>query len=316
MGKNKERLSGKPYEDLIFKIYMELEPFATIKKNDKIKGIESGIEREIDISVRKKIADHEILMIIQAKDHKKRADIKIVGEFDSVIRDVRASRGILICNAGFTKTAKEYAKNRAIDLYTAHDASAKDWQGEIKIPVVRTHLTLKHSFVTPVNITQEYKDKMKGAGQKIQIKVSHTEGLVMKKPDGTETTFLQEFSKLWRENKISKTPGKHTLKFSPQMDVYIRMGDLDHQPTELEYTVTVRHYYKLFTPTGYRGVKNYFTEKFKPTFIQLEGAVPFFEDKTWQYIEDPSKLAIDAVHLEVDVLDIDNMRFITAEMKE
>ena len=46
------------------------------------------------------------------EDHKKSADIKILGEFDSVIRDIRASGGILICNTGFTKTAKEYAKNR------------------------------------------------------------------------------------------------------------------------------------------------------------------------------------------------------------
>jgi hypothetical protein len=316
MGKSKERLTGKPFEDLIFRIYKELEPLAMIMKNDKIRGIESGIEREIDISVRKKIADHEILMIIQAKDHKKRADVKIIGEFDSVIRDVRASRGILICNAGFTKTAKEYAKNRGIDLYTAHDASVKDWQGEIKIPVIRTHLTLTYSFTTKINITKEYKEKKKGRPEKLTVKVSNTEGVVMKRKDGTETTFLREFSQLWDERKINKTPGKHVTQFKSYIDILADIDNLEREPTELEYTVTARHYYKLFAPTDYRGIKNYLTEKFKPTFIIVEGAIPFSEDKSWQYIDDPSKLSIDAVHFEVDIVDVGDMRFITAEMKE
>lgn len=72
-------------------------------------------------------------MIVQAKNHKKPADIKIVGEFDSVIRDLRASKGISICSVGFTRTAKEYAKRLKIDLYTAHD----NWQTEIQIPVIK-----------------------------------------------------------------------------------------------------------------------------------------------------------------------------------
>lgn len=66
MPKSKERLTGKPFEDLIFKIYKELEPHATIIKNDMIMGFETSTKREIDISIRQKIADHELLIIIQA----------------------------------------------------------------------------------------------------------------------------------------------------------------------------------------------------------------------------------------------------------
>jgi hypothetical protein len=216
--KDKQRLSGKPFEDLIYKIYKELEPYASIKKNDRIKGWESGIDREIDISIRKDFGGHEILMIIQAKDHKTKADVKILGEFDSVIRDVRASRGILICNAGFTKTANEYAKNRAIDLCTAHDASNKDWQGEIKIPIVRKSTTVNYSLRLPFSITKEMKENYPEA--KIQFKTG-PHGLVLKNNKGQEIQFLDVFLELWNSNKISKEEGNHDVKLDAYMDLFV-----------------------------------------------------------------------------------------------
>lgn len=79
MFKNKKN-SGRFYEESIHRIYTSLAPHADVRINDKIIGRDTGIERQIDVSVRATIADHEILMIIQAKDHKARADVKIVGE--------------------------------------------------------------------------------------------------------------------------------------------------------------------------------------------------------------------------------------------
>jgi restriction endonuclease len=315
MSKNKERITGKLYEDLIYKIYKELEPHADIKKNDMIWGIESGIKREIDISIRKKIADHEILIIIQAKDHKKKADIKILGEFSSVILDVRAARGILICNAGFTKTAKEYAKNKAIELYTAHDATIKDWQSEIKIPVIRKHTIMTYSLRTPFEITKEVKEALKEKATKIQVKIG-AEGIIMKKFDGSETTFLKEFTKAWNDNKIETNSGNYKIIFDAYNDIF---GDPDlfpPKPEEFHYVVKTRHYLKFFTPTDYRGIKNYVTEKFKPSFIEIKDAIPFTDDKTWQYIEDPSRLSLNSICLEVDIVDMGNLRFIKTEFKE
>jgi hypothetical protein len=93
------------YEELAARIYADLEPQARVKHNDMIKGQESGIERQIDVSIRDTIAGHEILVIVQARKRSRPADVNVVGEFASVIRDVRASKGVLICNAGFTSAA-------------------------------------------------------------------------------------------------------------------------------------------------------------------------------------------------------------------
>jgi hypothetical protein len=315
MGKDKARLSGKPFEELIYKIYKELEPHATIKLNDMIAGISSKIEREIDISIRHKIADHEILIIIQAKDHKRSADIKLLGEFDSVIRDVQASKGIIICNAGFTKTAKEYAANRAIGVYSAHDASVKDWQTEIKIPVIRKHTTMTYDMRIPFEITKEMKEFYKGKKTKVRM-IEGPEGTLMKKMDGTDTTFLKEFMNLWQDMKIDLTPGDHITVFDAYVDMFGNPDLFPPKPAELAYKVKTRHYLKYFTPIDYRGIKDYVTNKFRPSFIKIEGALPFSHDKTWKYIEDPTLLSINSIRLEIDIVDIQKMRFVRAEWKK
>lgn len=79
MQKENKQFDWKDYETLIHKIYTELEPNAHVKKNDFIYGKNTNIKRQIDISVKTKIAGHNILIIVQAKKLKKPADVNIVG---------------------------------------------------------------------------------------------------------------------------------------------------------------------------------------------------------------------------------------------
>lgn len=76
------------YQKLAAAIYAQLEPYAKVTHDDKIIGLETGNERQIDVSIRYKIAGHEILLIIQAKNYIRRVDETKVGEFLSVIQDV------------------------------------------------------------------------------------------------------------------------------------------------------------------------------------------------------------------------------------
>lgn len=84
---------------------------------------ETGYEtkRQIDVSIRWTFGVDKYLTIVQAKDHGRRADIKVVDEFLSVIRDVKATGGILICRSGFTKNAHTYARNCGVSLVNVHD---------------------------------------------------------------------------------------------------------------------------------------------------------------------------------------------------
>jgi hypothetical protein len=289
----KKKTEWQDYEKLIHTIYTELEPLADVRHNDFIEGIESGIKRQIDISVRTKVANHEILMIIQAKNLKHKADIKVIGEFDSVIRDVRASKGILICNAGFTNSAKEYAKKRKIDLYTAHDASVKEWQTEIQVPVIKrsikVHLTVQHTYVAvgPTKI-----DKVK-----LELPVYA----------------LNEFLKKWENNEIPKTLGTHTMELEREA---IKIHD-DLLPliSTIKYSIVHRHHFKFFIPQEYRGLKDYITQKFKPSFIVFNEAIPFLNDGTWKHVEDIGDISLNASHLQIEIVEIDliNQKMFRAE---
>jgi hypothetical protein len=284
--KNDSQRSWQDFEKLIYNIYKQLEPLANVKHNDFILGVESNIPRQIDISIRNKIANHELLIIIQAKKLKKRADINVLGEFDSVIRDVRASKGVLVCNAGFTKSAKEYAAKKKIDLCTAHDASMKEWRGEIQIPVIKksrkVSIKIKHQYIPNQRITI---DSVPLPFPEIAIK---------------------EFLKKWERDELDKNQGSHYIELD--RDMIKPENSLYALKTGIEYDVMNRYHFKFFKPTDYIGIKDYVTQNFTPTFIEFKENIPFQNDGTWQYIPSLNEISIETSHLQIEVVDIDILR--------
>ena len=149
------------YQKLAAQIYAELEPYAQVKHDDKIMGQDSKVERQIDVSLRFNLAGHDILIIVQARNRKRRVDVNAVGEFASVMQDVRATKGVLISNAGFTKTAVTLASRYNIDLCSLHDVRTPQWWLSITLPLlwienrvnVEIQMQLQKQYPLPDNIT-------------------------------------------------------------------------------------------------------------------------------------------------------------------
>jgi hypothetical protein len=74
--------------------------------------------------------------VIECKDYKERVDVKEVGEFASVVRDVRANRGAIVASHGFTKAAIELARTHGIDTLTFVDTEGMDWKSYVSINVL------------------------------------------------------------------------------------------------------------------------------------------------------------------------------------
>lgn len=128
---------GAEYETFVYEKFKKCYVDFDVKKNDKILGKQSSLEREIDISISGKIGDSELLYIVSCKDRGKRpADVTILGEFSSVIIDVGAAKGFLICTSGFAKTNYAYAKSLGIELVTVEDINSSRWKVEIEIPFI------------------------------------------------------------------------------------------------------------------------------------------------------------------------------------
>jgi hypothetical protein len=155
---------GSEYETFIFKAFQRFFPDFKIVKNDKIMGSESGLMREIDVSLRGEVAGADILYITQAKDHSRPADINIIGAFSAVIKDVGASKGFLICAAGFAKTIRDYARTHGIELLTVEDINSNRWKAVVEIPVALIVYDIRFDFHFSTKGTREQVEVIRGSG--------------------------------------------------------------------------------------------------------------------------------------------------------
>jgi len=120
-------------EKLVAKIQQDLAPTSIVEHNVKLMG-KSGHRRQIDVLVRDRIGQYEILIVIDCKDYKSPVDIKGVEEFAGLYEDVGAQKGVLVCPSGFTKAAKARAQQLQIDLYSPIDTDPHKWQARVRIP--------------------------------------------------------------------------------------------------------------------------------------------------------------------------------------
>jgi len=120
-------------ETLGHTIYTELEPEADVRHDDHIMGRRSGTTRQIDVSIRTRVAGHDVLVVVDGKDRGRRATAQDVDAFASFVDDVGAEKGILLCAAGYSKAALVSARARGLDLCRVHDASSRKWSLDVKL---------------------------------------------------------------------------------------------------------------------------------------------------------------------------------------
>lgn len=281
----------KQFEKLGEKIFKELSPNADVKWNDHIIGCNSGTSRQIDVSIRAEIEGHKILEIIQLKNWKIKANITTIDEFVSVVKDVKATSGVLICKGGFTSQAKKYAKNVGIKLFNLHDAESRDWNQEIKIPVLWIEYFPSFSSINFM-ITAK-------AHQTISFK---NMSKITLSPDTGKTTIdiLPMFTEKWNNGEIDKTPNKK-LEF-PLPDNLSVYSTLKNGITKWEPLKNFTYFYEIkrvksllgyFEPKECRGVIDYSNdERFIASHLPSFDEVFDIPEKGWQEIKDPEKIAI------------------------
>lgn len=282
-------MSWKDFEKLIAQIYSELSPQAKVTHNDKIRGVDSKTDRQIDVSIRFNIAGHSILTVIQAKDYRKTtADINDVGEFASVIKDIRANKGILICRSGFTQGAMDLAKNLGIDLCNIHDAKSRDWSLEITLPILWIDLLPIVQFQIAVNFKE---------GDSISKNPDHW--TISTDKGETRLTLIDSFIKAWNQGAIPRDVGVlHNLVDPNLIDPEILIEDINGEidwrsvfDLAVTYKVSQQSWLGSLSPEECRGVFNYTNETFTVSYLDL-GVIPTERDESWVKVDDPNQLAV------------------------
>ncbi|MBN4080788.1 restriction endonuclease [Caldithrix abyssi] len=126
----------KRFEELVAKVQKTFVPDAKITLDDKITGVLSGVPRQVDISIRQKIGQFEILIAIDCKDHSVPIDVKHVEEFIGLVQDIDANKGVLVSASGFTSTAITRGEKAGLEMYRLVDAEPHEWQATVTIPVL------------------------------------------------------------------------------------------------------------------------------------------------------------------------------------
>jgi hypothetical protein len=82
----------------------------TVIPNAKIMGAVSGVLRQVDVLIDRRFDERrDRRIVVDAKRHARPLDVKDVEEFEGMLRDCAASKGILVCPNGFTPAAKRRA---------------------------------------------------------------------------------------------------------------------------------------------------------------------------------------------------------------
>jgi hypothetical protein len=101
------------YEKQVAALVAALDGNAEVVHNKRVEARLSKVMRQVDVLVRGKIIDQEIIIVLECKLTSRPLDIGVVDEFVGKLLDLGADRGVLYSASGMTPNAVWRAQNAA-----------------------------------------------------------------------------------------------------------------------------------------------------------------------------------------------------------
>src|SRR5690606_10270178 len=89
-------------------------------------------DREMDIVLESVISGHEVRIVIECRDHKRRQAVGWIEELSGKYRDQPVAKVVAVSRSGFTKTALTKARRLNIETLTLEEALDEDWSAKFK----------------------------------------------------------------------------------------------------------------------------------------------------------------------------------------
>src|SRR5437016_6092409 len=93
------------YEQQVFELFKAHFPAAKVRKNVHVRGRFSKRKRQIDILVVERTPTGILKTVVDTKFFRRKVDVKAVDGIAGFVDDVRAHRGMLVTNRGYTRAA-------------------------------------------------------------------------------------------------------------------------------------------------------------------------------------------------------------------
>ena len=137
-------MDWKEYEKEIHSWLVENYPAADISYNAKLPGFFSKTDRQIDVLVEDRIAGSAIRLVVDAKYHYRKIDVKDVEAFVGMLRDVKAHKGIMISSEGYSRSAinRAFYDDFDLDLDILNFKELKQFQAHGAIVYSGSHAVL------------------------------------------------------------------------------------------------------------------------------------------------------------------------------
>ena len=137
-------MDWKEYEIYITRHFKKLFPETSIQQNVRRKGLMSKTDRQIDILIEGRVAGIKLSIIVDCKYFNKKVNVRHVESFLSFLRDLKASKGIMITNNGYSQAAYNRATNDSqdIELRILDFADLDQFQGFMAIPYSKSECAI------------------------------------------------------------------------------------------------------------------------------------------------------------------------------
>ena len=194
------------FEKLAYDIQRELAGSADVTLRDTIQGVDSNIPRQIDISIRQQVGQYSVLIIVDCKDHRAPLDVNIVGEFVTVVRDVRANKGALIASRGFTEAALTLARTHGIDTFTLIDTANTKWHTYVTFPAL-----LHRIYITAGRY------RFSGVGPAARLPEGDPSLWELYGSEQTSLGLVRDIlARKWNAHELPDRPGRHEVLLAEQ----------------------------------------------------------------------------------------------------
>jgi Restriction endonuclease len=278
---------SRQLEILVSKIQKQLAPDAEVLHNVRLPGRHSKRDRQVDVLVRKKIGQYEMLIVLDCKDYAKPVDVKGVEEFYGLLKDVGAHKGALVCPRGFSAAAKERATGLQIDLYSPVDTDPHKWRVRVTVPTVFSLRTAAMSFEIVCDVPMPLRLPEKFWSETVAMAA-----------DGRKLgTPWETAMKKWNGGRFPTNPGEYSKIDIFDEPVVVDNGYNNVVPVKLTVGLTVweQLYFGQLSIARISGFKDEFSGKIITNAFTVGIMTPDELEKKWLRIESEAQLPMPAV---------------------
>jgi hypothetical protein len=126
--------NGSKYERLAAVVYKILDDSDTVIHDLRLRGDGKLAQHQIDVTIEKGGKSKRIL--VECKEYDKVIGIGIIRDFFGAVAQIKPDEAIVVTTMGYTRGARNFAKDEKINLAILRQAEDSDWEGLIRSIVI------------------------------------------------------------------------------------------------------------------------------------------------------------------------------------